>query len=105
MTLQYPTATEAVTWFYNSASATLTTVYNVVRGVSPSVTYNIKWAATRDAASAITSAFTADTTVTSTAGASPTPNNTTIAAGYYVWLETSAAAAGTTEFHVTIRTV
>jgi len=105
MTLAYPTATEDITFFWNTGSITISALNDVVKGTSPSVTYNIKFASARDS-STPTSVFTADRTTTSTAGVGTgTFANATIGANNWVWLTTSAAAAGTTEFAVTLTLV
>jgi hypothetical protein len=103
MTLAYPTATEDVTFFWNTGSITIAAINDVVKGTSPSVTYNIKFASARNS-STPTSVFSADRTTTSLTGAgTATFANATIAANNWVWLTTSAAAAGTTEFAITLR--
>ena len=102
ITITYPTATENVTFFYTQQAYTIAEVEDVVRGTSPSVTYNISFASTRDSGSP-TNVFTSNRTVTSTAGSSTTTfANATIPANSWVWIITSAAASGTTEFSLTL---
>jgi len=102
MTVQYPTSDENLTFFYTNTSVTITELYDVVRGTSPSVTYNIRYASTRDSGSP-TNVFTSNRTTTSISGSTTTFNNASIPANSWVWVITSASAAGTTELNITIK--
>jgi hypothetical protein len=103
MTIQYPTSTENATFFYTDTAIVVSRLDDVVRGSSPSVTYNIDFAATRDSLTP-TTLFTTNRTTTSISGSNTTTfNNASIPANRWVWVETSAASAGVTEFNVTIR--
>ncbi len=103
ITLQSPTNAENASWFYTERALLITKVTDVVRGSStPSVTWNIRSATTRDSGSP-TDVFTSNRTTTSTSGANTTTiNNATIAAGSYVWVITSAVSGTVNELMTTI---
>jgi len=91
-TIEAPTATENITLFYTRKAITIREVSDVMRGTSPSVTWQIKYAATRNSGSP-TNLFSASRTTTSLSGATTTTfNDATIAAGNWIWLETSAVS-------------
>lgn len=91
-TIEAPTATENITLFYTRKAITIQEVSDVMRGTSPSVTWQIKYASTRNSGSP-TNLFSASRTTTSLSGATTTTfNDATIAAGNWLWLETSAVS-------------
>lgn len=103
MTIQYPTASENQTFFFTDSAFTISALYDVVRGSSPSVTYQISYNADRSSGTP-TNLFTASRTTTSATGASTTTfANPNIPANNWVWVTTSASASGTTEINITIK--
>jgi hypothetical protein len=104
LTVQYPIATENITFFYASSSVIVLEVEDVVRGTSPSITYNISFAPTRNSGTP-TNLFSTNRTTTSITGASTTVfASNTIPANSWVWLTTSAASSGITEAAITLIT-
>jgi hypothetical protein len=103
ITLQSPSNSENAFFFYTERAILLTKVVDVVRGSStPSITWNVKYASTRDSGSP-TSAFTSDRTTTSTSGTSTTTiNNASIPAGSYVWVTSSAVSGTVNELSVSL---
>jgi hypothetical protein len=89
VTIEAPTASENITFFYTTEALTIASVRTVVKGSSPSVTYSIKSAADRSSGSPTThvNASVANNTTT---GATATIADTVIPSGRWVWLETSA---------------
>lgn len=94
-----PTGSENITLFYTTQALTLSQVRAVVAGTSPSVTYTISSGS--DRSSATTTHVNAATVTSSTTGTDATIANASISANTWLWITTSAAAAGTTRFHVT----
>lgn len=103
LTLPSPTNAENITLFYTPTAITITEVDDVLLGSSsPSVTWNIRYASTRDSGSP-TSLWTTDRTTTTVAGTTTTTfNNASIPPGRWVWLTSSAQAGTVSELHVTI---
>lgn len=103
-TLTIPSAgnAENITCFYTPFAVTVSHLGDAVMGTgSPSFSYNIRYASTRDAASP-TTLFASDRTVSSTAGSTTTTfTNPTIPAGSWVWLTSSAVAGTVGEVSVT----
>ena len=101
-TIESPTATENITLFYTRKAITIREVADVMRGTSPSVTWQIKYATTRNSGSP-TDLFTASRTTTSVTGATTTTfNDATIAAGNWIWLTTSAVSGTNDELSISI---
>lgn len=97
-----PTASENITMFFTTKAITITRVDDVTRGSTPSVTWNVRYASTRDSGSP-TNIFTSNRTTTSTSGANTTTiNNASIPAGSWVWLITSAVSGTINEFGVVL---
>ncbi|MHA2067151.1 MAG: hypothetical protein ACXABY_22515 [Candidatus Thorarchaeota archaeon] len=91
---------DIIIWFTPDA-ITISQIRAVVRGTTPSVTVNPKFAADRSAAG--TAILTAAEAVTNeTTGANLSLNNTSIAAGQWVWLETTAQSGTVSELNLTI---
>lgn len=96
-----PIVGENQTLFYVSKNTTLTRVSSVIRGVSPSATWNIRFAGTRNAA--WTNVFTIDKVTTNAAGDTTTTlNNVNIPANSWVWLVTTDVSGTIDEFTVII---
>lgn len=101
--IENPTSAENVGLFYTPEALTVQQIVAVLRGSStPSVTWTIKYAATRNAAG--TEVVTGGTVTTSvTSGSVVTSfNNASIPAGSFVWLETTAQSGTVTELDVTL---
>lgn len=95
-----PTSAEDVTLLYTSASVTIQAVEGVVRGsATPTVTVTLRYDADRNAAgTAIVSAQSVSSTTT---GNNLTLTaNTTVPAGNFVWLETTATSGTVNELFV-----
>lgn len=96
-----PGPTENISLFFTTVAITLTQILEAIQGTTPSVTYNINFASTRNASG--TKIFTTDRTVTGASGTSVTSfNNSSIPANSYIWLTTSAASGTITDFSLTI---
>ena len=101
LTVETPTATEDITMFFTDVAITITQVNDVVRGATPSITFNIVYGTDRSAAG--TNLWTADRTTSSVSGAETvTFDNAAIAAGSWVWFESQAVGAATDEANVTL---
>jgi hypothetical protein len=101
-TIESPTTSENIGLFYTDVAITITKVADVLRGTSPSVTYQINHNANRSAGSPNT-LFASDRTATSTTGATTTSfNDATIPAGSWVWLTTSANSGTINEISITL---
>ncbi len=90
--LEAPTSSEAVDMWQTPVDITVTSLKAILRGSSPSVTYNIKFGSNITSA---TSVFTSDITCTSvTTGCSNSSgfNDATIPAGSFIWIVTTAAS-------------
>ena len=105
VTVQNPTSSENITLFYTDRAITINKVADVALGTSPSVTYNLRFASTRNSGTP-TDVFTANRTVTSSAGSTTTTfSDNTIPAASWVWLITSAQSGTVTDFNVTLNYV
>jgi hypothetical protein len=105
VSVESPTSSENLSLFYTDHAITITRVSDVVQGTSPSVTYNIRHASTRNSGTP-NNVFSANRTVTSTSGATTTTfNDATIPANSWVWLITSATSGTVNEVNVTIQYV
>jgi hypothetical protein len=99
ITIENPTGAEKVTIFFAKNAITLVQITGVLRGSStPSVTYQLKYGT--DPSGAGTQII--SDSVTSTTAADTNANTTAIAAGNFIWLETSAKSGSVTELHVTM---
>jgi len=96
-----PTASDKITLYKTDKAITIKKLFDVVVGTgSPSVTWQIKYATTRDSATP-TNLFSVARTTTSTAGASTTTfASASIPAGSYIWLELSAVSGTVDEFNI-----
>lgn len=102
ITILSPTSSENRVIFYTTVAITITQATAVVRGTSPSVTYQVKHDPSRAATG--NNLFSSGQTVTNTTtGAVVTSfNDATIPAGSFVWLTTSATSGTNDEFHLTL---
>jgi hypothetical protein len=102
-TIESPGSSENISLFYTDHAITITRVSDVVRGTTPSVTYNIRHATTRDSGSP-NDVFGSNRTVTSTSGATTTTfSDATIPANSWVWLITSATSGTITDINITLQ--
>lgn len=102
VTVETPGSSENLTLLYTRKAITIREVADVVRGTSPSVTWQIKYATTRDSGTP-TDLFSASRTTTSTSGATTTTfNDATIGAGNWLWLVTSATSGTNDEISIQI---
>lgn len=97
-----PVAADDVTLFYTPTAITVSAVYSHIIG-STNVVYNVQFASTRNSIS-LTSVFTSNITLTSTAGQTNNSgfNDATIPAGNWVWLNTVSVSGTPSLFHLTV---
>lgn len=102
ITILNPTGADNVTLFYNTQATPITSIVSLVRGTSPSITFEVLWDSNR--AGSGTAAVEGGTTVTNTTTGLVTTSlsNTTIPANRYVWIRTTASSGTVTEFSVTV---
>ena len=101
ITIEAPTASEDVTFFYTPLAITVTEVRVVGVGTTPSLTLVLKHATDRSAAGTdvtTSAAFTSTTTGTAAA-----LSDATIPAASYVWLESTATSGTVTSFSIHLR--
>lgn len=100
LTLYDPTNAEDITMMYTSSSITINKVFSVLRGsAGQSVTISLHYATTRNAAGTAIVSAQAVTATSSIADVTKTVN-TTVDAGNFIWLETSATAGTVNELFV-----
>lgn len=94
ITIESPSASEDISWFFTNRAITVTEIRAIVRqsAASPTVTWSVFFAATRNAAG--TEIVTGGTTTTSeTSGSDVTAfDDATIPADNFVWVETTASS-------------
>jgi hypothetical protein len=95
-----PIANDTFTLFRTDVETTLTAVTALVSGASPSVTYELRYAASRTSAG--TAAITPATVTNTTTGAAATVVNQPIPANSYVWLTITAVTGTVGEMNVTL---
>lgn len=102
MTIESPTASEDVTFFYAKDAITLTQMTAVNTGTTPSVTWTVRHDPDRNATG--TEVVTSGTTTTNTTTGDhvTTLNSANIPAGSFIWLETSATSGTVDTFNVTL---
>jgi hypothetical protein len=102
ITILNPTGSDNVTFFYNTQALPISSIVSMVRGTSPSITFEVLWDTTR--AGSGTSAVEGGITVTSTTTGLVTTSlsHTTIPANRFVWVRTTASSGTVTEFSVTL---
>ena len=104
--LELPTSTEDIPLGFFDEAITIRQINDVVVGTTPSLTWNIYHATTKDS-TAPNTVFTSDRVTTSESGAESLPadtnrNDDTIPAGSWVWFESSAESGTTSWFVATI---
>jgi hypothetical protein len=103
ITIESCTATENIGFFYTDIAITITAIADVIKGTSPSVTWQINHATTRNSGSPNT-LLTASRTTTSTTGATTTTfNDPTIPAGSWIWFTSSAQSGTVAELSITLK--
>ena len=102
ITILNPTGSDNVTLFYSTQSVAISSIVSLVRGTSPSITFEILWDSTR--AGSGTSVVEGGITVTNTTTGMVTTSlsHTTIPANRFVWVRTTASSGTVTEFSVTL---
>ncbi len=100
VTIAEPQAGDEFTLFLTEYPTTLSQVQAVVRGASPSVTYEIRFAADRSAVGTL--AIVPATVTSTTNGDTATIQNMPIPAGRYVWLRLTAVTGVVTELNVSL---
>lgn len=101
ITVAIPQAGDEFTLFNTQASTTLTSVIGVVRGTSPSVTLELRYAADRSAAGTLA---TTSTTITSTTtGDIFTVQNMPIPANQFLWVKITAISGTVQEVSVSVK--
>lgn len=102
VTIQNPTGADNVTLFYTTQTVVISKIVSLVRGVSPSITFEVLWDSNR--AGSGTSAVEGGITVTSTDTGLVTTSlsHNTIPANRFVWVRTTASSGTVTEFSVTV---
>ena len=104
--LESPTSTEDIPLGFFDEAITIRQINDVVVGSTPSLTWNIYHATTKDS-TAPNKVFSSDRVTTSTSGAESLPTDTnrdddTIPAGSWVWFESSAESGTIDWFNATI---
>ena len=98
VTIAEPLANDEFTLFRTQEATTFTQVLAIVRGSSPSITYELLYAANR--ADAGTAAIVAATATSTTTGNAATIQNQPIPSGRYVWVKITAVTGTVTEFNL-----
>jgi hypothetical protein len=104
ITIEDPTASEDITFFYTPVAITITQIAAVIRGTTPSVLWFIKHATmTTGRDSAGTAVITAGTTTTDEGGVSITSfDDATIPADSFLWVETTTVSGANDELSLTV---
>lgn len=102
ITILNPTGSDNVTLFYSTQSVVISSIVSLVRGTSPSITFEVLWDSSRTGSG--TSAVEGGITVTNTTTGLVTTSlsHTTIPANRFVWVRTTASSGTVTEFSVTM---
>lgn len=100
ITIANPVAGDNFTLFRTEVATTLSKVYAVVRGSSPSVTFVLK--SDPDRSSAGTAATVSEAITNTTTGEEVAIINQPIGSGRYVWLEVTAVSGSVTELNVSV---
>jgi acyl-CoA reductase-like NAD-dependent aldehyde dehydrogenase len=103
ITIESPTNTEDISFFYTDVAITIQEIIAVCVGTTPSVTYTIRHSTDRNATGneVVTSGST--TTSTTTGDSVTSFNDATIPADSFVWLETTAESGTITSLSVNVR--
>ena len=103
VSIQAPTASENVTFFYTSSAITASSVQSVVRGsAGPSAVYSIRYSAARSNSTPTILVASHNVSNTLLAQTAILTANTSIAANQFVWLTTTATTGTVDELSVTI---
>lgn len=100
LTVEFPSASENISYLFTKVDIYTERVISVYKGAAGSVTWNIRFAATRDATG--TDLFASDQVTSDASGPTVHPVTTVIPAAQFVWLVTSAVSGTVTEFSVTL---
>lgn len=100
ITIAGPKSGDNFTLFRTDVETTINSVTALVSGTGPSVTYELRYAASRTATGTL--ATTSSTTTNTTTGAAATVQNQPIPANSYVWLVITSVAGTVGEMNVTI---
>lgn len=96
-----PASGDNITLFYTSASTTVSKLVTVLSGVTPSVTYTIKYGSSKASGTEIV--IGGLTTTSTTSGNITTSfSNSVIPTDNFVWLEISAVNGTVTEFYANL---
>lgn len=96
--IDWPTNTEAVTLMWTPYAFEIADMHAVVRGTSPAMTFVVKRGASRETAEAVVATGTAVGGV----GLDVVVSEPVVAAGQYLWLETTGSTGIVEEFHLTM---
>lgn len=98
--IENPGPAERILWFYAFVETRLSTIHAVLNGSgSPSVTFTVRIDTDRSAVG--TELLTGGRVLTNiTTGVAYVPDVTTIPAGSYVWIQTTARSGSVLELHV-----
>lgn len=101
LTVENPTSSEDISWFFTDVAITVNKIVSVLRGTSPTVTFNV----THDPHRGLlgNDLFSSNQVASSTStGDSLVPDNdNTIPANSFVWVETSANSGTVNEWNLT----
>lgn len=102
ITIEDPTASEDIGIHFTNVAITITEIRAVVRGSTPSVTWTIRHATTRDATG--NEVVTSGTTTTSQVSGDDVTsfNDATIPLDSFIWIETTAQTGTVDELQVTL---
>lgn len=100
ITVAEPQGGDEFTLFFTEYPTTLSQVQAVVRGATPSVTYEIRFAADRSTAGTL--AIVPATVTSTTNGDTATIQNMPIPAGRYVWLRVTGVSGVVSELNVSL---
>ena len=100
ITIAQPQVNDSFTLFRTTRDTTISSVVGLVAGTSPSVTYELRYAADRTTAGTLATA--SDTVTNTTTGDSATVQNQPIPSGRYVWVEITAVSGTVREFNLSV---
>jgi len=105
ITIESPTGSEDITLFYTDYDITIEEISAVTRGTSPSVTFTVRHNSDRSAigSQVITGGSMVTSTSTGTHWSGISLDNPTIAAGSWIWIETTAQSGTVDEVNITLR--
>jgi hypothetical protein len=106
ITIESPTASENISLFYTPVAITVTGVMGILLGSSPSVTFVINYGSTRASATGTivaSNTFDFNDTNYNTTGFAHTLNTTSIPAGSFIWITTSAVSGTIDNLALTIQ--